>query len=66
MIVGVKGFKNSVEFMFFVVYFLAMTQDWKGCYRMPSVAPCRKWDENVCKSLKGRLVLEHKHHSEDL
>ena len=37
-----------------------MIQDWKVCYRMQCVAPCRIWDEDVCKSLRSRLVLEHR------
>lgn len=35
-----------------------MTQGWKDCYRIPFVEACRKWDKDVCKSWRSRLVLD--------
>ena len=48
---------------FFNTFFSVMTQDWKGSYRMPFVAVYRKWDKDVCKSWKSRLVLGRECHS---
>lgn len=43
-----------------------MTQDWKDFYRMPFVAAYRKWDADVYKSWKNRLVLELEHSIQQL